>query len=134
MADVAGRIDRRAADVHADLAGSNRLERLFGLTQSVINAQRHETISTRSVRLVTSTPMPDTLQGGPRSRQPEDYTLLGVSRSTTAWQEIASPRPIGPTCSPVLALTFTAVSPTRSNRARLARMACLCGPSLGSCA
>ena len=46
--------------------------------------------------------------------------------------EIASPRPMGPTCSPVLALTFTAVSPTRSSRARLARMAGLWGPSLGS--
>ena len=39
VADVAGRIDRRAADVHPDLAGLDRLERLLGLTQSVINAQ-----------------------------------------------------------------------------------------------
>ena len=52
--------------------------------------------------------------------------------STTAWQTIASPRPTGPTCSPVLALTFTAASSSRSSRARLARMAGLCGPSLGS--
>ena len=52
--------------------------------------------------------------------------------STTASQTIASPRPTGPTCSPVLALTFTAVSSTPSSRARFARMAGLCGPSFGS--
>ena len=41
VADVAGRIDRRPADVHADLAGLDRLEGLLGLSQRVIDAQRH---------------------------------------------------------------------------------------------
>ncbi len=44
VADVTGRIDRRAADVHPDLAGLDRLEWLLGLTQCVINAQWHGSI------------------------------------------------------------------------------------------
>ena len=47
--------------------------------------------------------------------QPSDFASIKHDGLT----EIASPRPTGPTCSPVLALTLTAVSPTRSSRARL---------------
>ena len=39
VAEVALRIDRRSADVHADLARSDRPKRFFFLSQSVINAQ-----------------------------------------------------------------------------------------------
>ena len=39
--DVAGRINRRSADVHPDLAGLDGLEGLFGLGQGVIDAKGH---------------------------------------------------------------------------------------------
>src|SRR5271166_5544771 len=41
VADVAFRVDGRPADVHADLAGGDRVEGLLGLTQRVIDSQRH---------------------------------------------------------------------------------------------
>ena len=41
VADVALRVDRRAADVHPHLAGSDGLERLLGLGQRVIDSERH---------------------------------------------------------------------------------------------
>ena len=39
VADVALRVDRRPADVHAHLAGGDGLERLLGLAQRVIDSQ-----------------------------------------------------------------------------------------------
>ena len=51
--------------------------------------------------------------------------------STTASAAIASSRPMGPTSSPVLAFTLTASIGIPSNSATLARIAGLCGASLG---
>ncbi len=95
--DVAGRINGRPADVHTDLAGLDGLEGLFGLGQCVIDAKGHEDRKLRHVDI--------------------------GSINTTAWHTITSWRPTGPRCSPVLALTLTAPSSSRSSLARFARIA-----------
>ncbi len=42
VADVARFVNRRAAKINARLAGRDRLERLFGFRERVVNADRHK--------------------------------------------------------------------------------------------
>src|SRR5262245_46912001 len=58
----------------------------------------------------------------------------GRSIRTTAWQSMASARPMWPTPSPVFALTLTASGRTPSRRARFARIAGFTRLNFGSCA
>src|SRR5207249_8832016 len=104
MADVARLVDGRTADIHADLAGCDRFEFFLLTRKGVVDAQGHGIL------------------------------VYSLSISTTAWQAIASARPMLPTPSPVLALMFTVGGARPSKPARWSRMRALCGPSFGSCA
>src|SRR5262249_51862724 len=95
VADMAGRIDGRPADVHPHASRNDCLERLFGLGQRVIDSQWHWWLWSEQVRY-------NSRQTAARSGS----TQQGSTR-TTASHAMASARPTGPTCSPVLALTLT---------------------------